>query len=59
MSILIACSSRAELFVAEMRALKPGLDLRTAPDVGNAEDIDAALVWQPPRACSLRCPGSD
>jgi glyoxylate/hydroxypyruvate reductase A len=48
MSILIACSSRAELFAAELRALKPGLDLRTAPDVGNAEDIDAALVWQPP-----------
>jgi glyoxylate/hydroxypyruvate reductase A len=48
MALLIACSSRAEQFAAEMRALDPGLDLRIAPDIGKAEDIDAALVWQPP-----------
>ncbi len=26
----------------------PDLDLRTLPDYGNKEDIDYALVWQPP-----------
>jgi glyoxylate/hydroxypyruvate reductase A len=48
MALLIACSSRAEQFAAEMRALDPDLDLRVAPDIGTAEDIDTALVWQPP-----------
>jgi glyoxylate/hydroxypyruvate reductase A len=48
MALLIACSSRAEQFAAELRALDPGLDLRIAPDLGRAEDIDCALVWQPP-----------
>jgi glyoxylate/hydroxypyruvate reductase A len=48
MTFLIACSSRAELFAAEIRALEPGLELRIAPDIGGAEDIDTALVWQPP-----------
>jgi glyoxylate/hydroxypyruvate reductase A len=48
MACLIACSSRAEQFAAELSALDPGLDLRIAPDIGRAEDIDAALVWQPP-----------
>jgi glyoxylate/hydroxypyruvate reductase A len=48
MAFLIACSSRAEQFAAEMRALEPALDLRIAPDVGPAADVDAALVWQPP-----------
>jgi glyoxylate/hydroxypyruvate reductase A len=48
MALLIASSSRAEQFAAEIRALDPGLDLRIAPDVGRAEDIDCALVWQPP-----------
>lgn len=48
MALLIASSSRAEQFAAEIRALEPGLDLRIAPDVGRAEDIDCALVWQPP-----------
>jgi len=48
MALLIACSSRAEQFAAEARALDPGLDVRVAPDVGNPGDIDTALVWQPP-----------
>ena len=48
MAFLIACSSRAERFAAEVRALDPGLDVRVAPDIGAAEDIDTALVWQPP-----------
>ena len=48
MALLIASSSRAEQFAAELRALDPSLDLRIAPDIGRAEEIDAALVWQPP-----------
>jgi glyoxylate/hydroxypyruvate reductase len=48
MALLVASSSRAEQFAAEIRALEPGLDVRAAPDVGRAEDIDCALVWQPP-----------
>src|SRR5262249_47188154 len=48
MAFLIACSSRAEQFAAEIRVLEPGLDLRIAPHIGRAEDIDTALVWQPP-----------
>jgi len=48
MALLIACSSRAEQFAAEVRALDPGLDARIAPDLGRSGDIDTALVWQPP-----------
>jgi glyoxylate/hydroxypyruvate reductase A len=48
MALLIASSSRAEQFAAEIRALEPGLDVRIAPDVGRAEEIGTALVWQPP-----------
>ena len=48
MALLIACSSRAEQFAAEIRALDPEHDIRIDPDVGNIDDIDTALVWQPP-----------
>ncbi|HET7156642.1 MAG TPA: NAD(P)-dependent oxidoreductase, partial [Hyphomicrobiaceae bacterium] len=48
MALLIACSSRAEQFAAEILALDPELDIRIAPDVGDVADIDTALVWQPP-----------
>jgi glyoxylate/hydroxypyruvate reductase len=48
MALLVASSSRAEQFAAEIRAMEPGFDVRIAPDVGRAEDIDCALVWQPP-----------
>jgi glyoxylate/hydroxypyruvate reductase A len=48
MALLIACSSRADQFAAHARALDPDLDVRVAPDVGRIEDIDTALVWQPP-----------
>jgi glyoxylate/hydroxypyruvate reductase A len=48
MALLIACSSRAEQFAAEVLALDPELDIRIAPDVGDVADIDTALVWQPP-----------
>jgi glyoxylate/hydroxypyruvate reductase len=48
MALLIACSSRAEQFAAEILALDPELDIRIAPDLGDIADIDTALVWQPP-----------
>lgn len=48
MAFLITGSSRAEQFAAEMRALEPGLDMRIAPDMGPAAEIEAALAWQPP-----------
>src|SRR5205085_12167511 len=48
MALLIAARNRAELFAAAARQLDPGLDLRVAPDLGRIEDIDTALVWQPP-----------
>src|SRR5262245_19480215 len=57
MAFLIACSSRAEQFAAEVRALEPGLDVRVAPDIGRAEDIDTALAWQPPAGLLARLPG--
>jgi glyoxylate/hydroxypyruvate reductase len=47
-ALLIACSSRADQFAAHARALDPSLDVRIAPDLGKPEDIDYALVWQPP-----------
>jgi glyoxylate/hydroxypyruvate reductase len=57
MAFLIACSSRAQQFAAEIRALEPGLDLRIAPDIGRAEDIDTALAWQPPPGLLATLPG--
>jgi len=47
MTLLIACSSRAEQFATEIHALDPDLDIRIAPDTGALEDIRYALVWQP------------
>lgn len=48
MALLVACSSRAEQFAAEVQALDPELDIRVAPDLGDVAGIDTALVWQPP-----------
>lgn len=56
MALLIACSSRAEQFAAEVRALDPGLDIRVAPQIGRSEDIDYALVWQPPAGLLRKLP---
>jgi glyoxylate/hydroxypyruvate reductase A len=57
MAFLIASSSRAAQFAAEVRTLEPGLDLRVAPDIGRPEDIDTALVWQPPAGLLRTLPG--
>jgi glyoxylate/hydroxypyruvate reductase A len=48
MALLIAARTRADLFAVAARTLDPALDLRVAPDLGRAEEIDTALVWQPP-----------
>jgi glyoxylate/hydroxypyruvate reductase len=48
MALLVACSSRADQFAAHIRALNASLDVRVAPELGRIEDIDTALVWQPP-----------
>jgi glyoxylate/hydroxypyruvate reductase len=48
MALLVASSSRADLFAAHARSLAPCLDVRIAPDLGQREDIDTALAWQPP-----------
>jgi glyoxylate/hydroxypyruvate reductase len=49
MALLVACSSRADQFADHIRTLDPGLDVRVAPELGRIEDIDTALVWQPPQ----------
>jgi len=38
----------AERWSAELDRLLPGLEIRVWPEVGDAEDVDAALVWRPP-----------
>lgn len=38
----------AERWSAELHRQLPDLDIRVWPQIGNAEDIDAALVWRPP-----------
>ena len=59
MAFLIASSSRAEEFAAFARDLDPALDVRVAPNLGKAEEIEYALAWQPPngtRAVSMSWP---
>jgi glyoxylate/hydroxypyruvate reductase len=56
MALLIACSSRAEQFAAEVLALDPELDIRIAPDLGDIAGIDTALVWQPPPGLLRKLP---
>jgi glyoxylate/hydroxypyruvate reductase A len=48
MALLIACSSRAEQFAAAARRLAADLEVRVAPEIGRADEIEYALVWQPP-----------
>ena len=47
MTLLVACSSRADQFAAHARDFAPDLDVRVAPDIGRPEDIRYALVWHP------------
>jgi glyoxylate/hydroxypyruvate reductase A len=38
----------AERWSAELHRLLPDLEIRVWPEIGDAGDIDAALVWRPP-----------
>jgi glyoxylate/hydroxypyruvate reductase A len=38
----------AERWSAELHRQLPDLDIRVWPQIGNAGDIDAALIWRPP-----------
>jgi glyoxylate/hydroxypyruvate reductase A len=49
MAFLIVSSSRGDQFAAFARELDPTLDVRVAPDIGKAEEIEWALAWQPPK----------
>jgi glyoxylate/hydroxypyruvate reductase len=40
-------SESAALWLAELRKHIPELDMRVFPELGDLEDIDAALVWKP------------
>jgi glyoxylate/hydroxypyruvate reductase len=56
MALLIAARTRADLFAAAARKLDPALDLRVAPDLGRAKEIDTALAWQPPPGLLQKVP---
>ena len=43
-------------WTAALSAEIPGLDLRFWPDIGDPDDIEFALVWQPPRAMLATLP---
>jgi glyoxylate/hydroxypyruvate reductase A len=49
MAFLIVGSARSEQFAAFAREFDPALDVRIAPDIGKAEEIEYALAWQPPK----------
>jgi glyoxylate/hydroxypyruvate reductase len=56
MAILIAANTRAQLFAEAILAQDPNLELRIAPAIGAAEDIEYALVWNPPPGLLRRLP---
>jgi glyoxylate/hydroxypyruvate reductase A len=43
-------------WTAALAAREPGLAVRIWPDAGALDDIEAALVWQPPPGLLARCP---
>ncbi len=47
---------RAELWSEALKNLAPELEMRTWPDTGDAEEIDYALVWKPPRGLMASYP---
>jgi glyoxylate/hydroxypyruvate reductase A len=56
MALLIAASSRAELFAAAARREDASLDVRVAPNLGRVGDIRYALAWQPPPGLLVTLP---
>ena len=47
----------SDVWAPEMRRLMPEIDIRYWPDVGNAADVDAVLMWQAPDGLFDRLPG--
>jgi len=41
-------TDRAEDWRAAIHALDPDIEVRAFPDIGDPEDIEAALIWNPP-----------
>jgi glyoxylate/hydroxypyruvate reductase A len=46
--LFISASDDPSAWTDALHAAEPGLDIRVHPDMGEVEDIDAALVWKPP-----------
>lgn len=50
MSLLIATPTRDNRELAErLRALLPGIEIRVWPDIGDPDEVEFALAWNPPR----------
>ena len=49
-------ASRADDWVCAFAEQAPEIELRVFPELGRAEDIDYALVWQPPPGLLARLP---
>ena len=47
--LFISDQNRADAWRDQLAEEIPNLDLRMLPDYGNKEDIEYALVWQPPK----------
>jgi glyoxylate/hydroxypyruvate reductase A len=46
--MFLSTFDRSDDWQATMATLAPDMDFRVWPDIGNKEDIEYALVWQPP-----------
>lgn len=46
--LFVSAADNAEAWRGELARRLPDLDFRVWPDVGDAADIDCALVWKPP-----------
>lgn len=59
MALLFLCDGDdPDIWSAALRTEIPDLDIRVWPDrIGNPDDIDVALVWQPPRGLLATFPG--
>src|SRR4051794_36016351 len=47
MAILLDTDAEAEAWLAALRALEPGRDIRAWPAIGRPDEIEYALVWRP------------
>ncbi len=56
MALLVAASARGAQFAEHARKLAPDLEVRVAPEMGNAAEIEAALAWLPPQGLLASLP---